>query len=189
MASLGRIRTVWTNVAGSPYYTNQWFLTDGTGTGMQSSCDAWTDYLNAVVDNMNGAMVCTVEADVPIIDSTTGTLTGNTTIAPEAVSLGGSADILPPTVQGLIRWKTGLVVAGRRLRGRTFLPGFLESLNQSNGTPSGTLVAAVNALTSTYISGTGAAPLVVYGPTHHAFSEVDSGDMWTQWASLRSRRD
>lgn len=189
MATLGRIRTVWTGVAGSPYYTNLWFLTDGSGTGMEDSCDAWTAFIDGISINMNTNMIFTVEPDVPLIDSASGVLTGSTTITPNAVDIDGTGDILPPTVQGLVRWTTGLVVAGRRLRGRMFLPGFLEGLNQSNGTPSGTIVSAVNSGLSTMLSAMDVAPLVVYSPTHGAFAEVDGANMWTQWASLRSRRD
>lgn len=189
MASLGRIRTVWGGVAGSPYYTNLWFLTDSGGTGMEDSCDAWTAFIDSLSVNMNTLMTMTVEPDVPIIDSTTGVLTGSTTITPNAVDLDGGGDILPPATQGLFRWTTGFVVAGRRLRGRTYWPGMLEANNTSSGQPSGALTASVNGALATFLAAADVAPLVVYSPTHHAYASVDGGNMWTEWASLRSRRD
>jgi len=189
VAILGRIRTVWGGVAGSPYYTNLWFLTDAGGAGMEDSCDAWTAWMDSLSVVMANNMTMQVEPDVPLIDSATGGLVGSTVITPNAVDLDGGGDLLPPTTQALIRWTTSLVVAGRRLRGRFFMPGMLEANNDPSGVPSGSLVASVNSSAATFIAACDQAPLVVYGPTHHAFAEVDGGNMWTKWASLRSRRD
>lgn len=189
MATLGRIRTVWGGVAGSPYYSNLWFLTDAGGAGMEDSCDAWTAWIDSLSVNFNTLMTFVVEPDVPLIDSTTGILTGSTTITPNAVDLDGGGDVLPPATQGLVRWTTGAVFAGRRLRGRLFLPGMLEANSTAAGDPSGALVASVNSSVATFIAACDQAPLVVYSPTHNGFASVDSGNMWIKWASLRSRRD
>ena len=191
MATLGRLRTVWSGVAGSPYYTNLYFLTDATGTGMQDSCDAWTDLIDAFSTSLATSLVPTIDADVPLIDSTNNTLTGSTTVSGATVDCDGGGDLMPPATQGLIRWRTDAVVAGRRLRGRTFLPGMTEGDGNAGGAVLPALKVSMDGyLATTFIPATqAAAPLVVYGPTHFAFSEVVSGDMWEQFAVLRSRRD
>lgn len=191
MAILGRLRTLWGGVAGSPYYTNMYYLTDAGGAGMQDSCDAWTDLIDAFSTSLGTSMTVAIYPDVPLIDSATGILTGATTVSGAVVDPDGGTDLLPPATQGLLRWQTAAVVAGRRLRGRTFLPGMTEGDTNAGGSVLPALVSSMNGyLSATFLPAVAAAaPLVVYGPTHHAFSEVTSGNMWTEFAVLRSRRD
>jgi hypothetical protein len=188
MAILGRLRTVWAGVAGSPYYTNIHFSTDIAGTGAQVFCDAWTDFLVAHQTNFLDAMTCVVDNDVPLISDVTGELVGAANVFPDAVNPSGGGEALPLFTQGLISLETGAVVAGRRLRGRIFLPGMQETNSTSAGVPSGTLVAAINSSFESFLGADGAA-MVVYSPTHHTAFSVVTGTMWNQWAILRSRRD
>lgn len=188
MATVGRMRTVWTGVAGSPYYTNLHFLTNAVGNGLQDAAQAWADFLQAHTTNFVSDLTPVIEPDIPLIDTNTNTMIGSATVAPPAITTAGGGEALPRFTQLLIRLETGTIVAGRRLRGRIFLPGMQETLNTTQGVPSGTLIASINASLVTLLQQVDA-PLAVYGPTHFAYAEVNSATAWTQWAVLRSRRD
>lgn len=100
-----------------------------------------------------------------------------------------AGETLPWATQGLVRWRTGTYVAGRELRGRTFIPGWLES-ESGGGVPSPAAVAAMNAAGLQFL--TSAAPAggaVVYSPTHGVASAISAAQAWDRWAVLRSRRD
>jgi hypothetical protein len=45
-----------------------------------------------------------------------------------------AGETLPWASQGLVRWRTGVYVAGRELRGRTFIPGWTEA-SSGGGVP------------------------------------------------------
>jgi len=189
MAILGRVRTVWTGVAGSPYYTNLYFLTDSGGGDLQTAVDAWTAFLDANDTNFTADLSLAVEPDVPLIDSTTGLLVGNATVAPSTVTPAGGGEKLPLFTQALVKTTTAIIANGRRVRGRIFLPGMQETNNTTDGVPSGALVAGINSSFATFLAAAEPATLQVFSRTHFVTGAVNDGSMWTQWSVLRSRRD
>jgi hypothetical protein len=91
--------------------------------------------------------------------------------------------------QGLIRWRTGVFIAGRELRGRTFIPGATES-RSANGRPDSTYITTAETAAQDLLDNAAlGAALVVYSVTHRQVELVQSRSVWGQWAVLRSRRD
>lgn len=187
MASLGLLRTVWTGVAGAPYYSTMAIVADDPGN-ITTCRAAWLAFLGDQASNIDARLTANLDVDVPIIDSLTGALIDSETIAAGGVAMTGAGDILPSTTQALCRLRTGFVVAGRRLRGRLFLPGQTEANNTSAGLPSSGLRADVDAALAVLVGAT-AGDWVIYSRTHRAYASVNEATMWPEWAVLRSRRD
>lgn len=199
--SLIRVQTLWTGVAGSPYYTNLYVIGPNSTNNGNTCADAWRVFLASLTATLRTGMVAQIDPELIEFDETTGNVTGagNTIQAPVAFS--GAGDVLPPSNQLLIRWTTEGIVHNRRVRGRTNLPGALESHNSGTGTPLpvvGTPVqSGLNAFLAT-MSGRmriWAQPFVADpenpdNPTRPGSAHaVESASIAPYWAVLRSRRD
>lgn len=103
----------------------------------------------------------------------------------------GSAGTTPVAnaAQGLIRWLTPDIVAGRRIRGRSFVPGMSDNVNangQVNATGTGDLQSCGGVLITSAVgfgiwhrpqSGTGG-----------SFHEATAAVAWNEFAVQRGRR-
>lgn len=187
MALLGLIRTVMTGVAGAPYYTTTVALSDGPGS-IDQVADALQAFWTDQASNIDNGCVAVIQSDVPIVESTTGVLQGAEAIGDRTIGMSGAGDPLPATTQALCQLRTANVVAGRRLRGRMFLPQQTEANNTASGIPSAALVGDVNAALTAMIAASGG-KWVVWSRTHGTYGVIQTANMWSQWAVLRSRRD
>lgn len=187
MSGIREFRVRWDGVAGAPYWST--FRQTAVGTlSAQAFGNEVLAFLGDVAGNMTNAIAATLLNDVPVIESTTGQLIGAETIDGDEVIGSQTGEALPRTTQGLVQWFTGQVIAGRRLRGRMFLPGFTETQNAPGGVPASALVVGMNTAITDFI--TAVSPdFVIYSRTHFSGASVTSGTLWTEWASLRSRRD
>lgn len=85
------------------------------------------------------------DTSVVQLNQTTGqAIAAFTGSAPAAVTFTGSGDPLPFQTQALVRYGTGVFIRGRRLVGRTFVPGLLESVSTSGIGPSSALQNSLN---------------------------------------------
>lgn len=188
MASLNRIRTTWRGVAGTPFYSNHYFVDDATLATAQDAVNAIGTFWSSLAGNISALLNYTVEADVARIDSVTGELLGNWTALNVTGSGTNAGEYLPGQVQGIVRWETSTVVAGHRLRGRTFIPGPTEPLSVAPGVP---VVGYSDALTinaNAVIADAGNV-MVIWSPTHGEYRPVTGATGLRYWATLRSRRD
>lgn len=189
MATISRLRTVWTGVAGAPYYTNLYFdgVTDSASAA--AALDGWGDFIDTFKSNFVAGMIANIEGDLLQYDDTSGTLTGSVATTGRSITCTGGGTLLPRQAQLLVQWRTGIVVAGRRLRGRTFLPGQQETLNDAGGVPSSALVSSMQAGLQGFIDLPAPPHMVVWSRTHGVSSNALQATVWNQWANLRSRRD
>lgn len=177
-----RIRTVFTGVPGSPYLSNFYFDT-GTVGDASAAAAAVYDFWNAVDSNMVNTMAWNIEDDVALFTNPE-TIAGWETVAGGNGAGLVSGDSLPWSTQLLIQWSTAVVFNNRRIRGRTFVPGFVESQN-SAGVPVLSLRDAVEDAADAMV-GSG---LVVASRASNTFVPITGAAVWSQWAVLRSRRD
>jgi len=187
VTSILRIRTAWTGVQGAPYLSTHYF-TRVDSSSAASAADAVAALWDGLADTMQEAVDWTVEGFAAVIDDTTGALTGLDPISGGNSGSGtASASLNPLVSQGLLRLQTSAVVSGRILRGRTFLPGSVESYN-ATGAPEAGYISAVNAAFDDLMA-VPDAELRIYSRAHNTSAVVVSGSCWDQWAALRSRRD
>lgn len=182
---MARVRTVWTGVAGTPWYTNHYF-NPATVDATDLTSDVG-EFWSSIVDQITGGVQGTVEAGVAIINPVDGEISA--VLAGEEQNFAGAnvAGATPPAVQGLLRLETGAYVGGRRIRGRMNIPRVPAT---SVGTDSGPtdayradIIAAAEALLAAQPS------WCVWSKKNGNVAEIDSVSVWEQFAVLRSRRD
>lgn len=196
--TLLRVQTVWTGVAGSPYYTNLYCIGPLSTNNANDMATAWHTFLNSLTAQLHAPMVATIGPEILEFDETTGIVTGAGTTVQTPVTMTGSVDALPPANQALLQWQTNGIVHNRRVRGRTNIPGCMENQSDPNGKPSsliGTpLLSGAQAYLTT-MSGrariwaqpfAGTATNPARPGSQHAIAGVSVAPYW---AVLRSRRD
>lgn len=197
MATLARVRTIFTGVAGTPWYSNQYFNATGAGIPIQPMVDAVNDFWTALRASIQSAVTWQVQGEVALIEDTTGNLVGLENVTGLGNTGSAADDALPWQTQLLIRLNTSNFIHSRRLRGHIYVPALGEG-NNTAGVPSSALRAAADAAAEALIADV-EAPLVVYSrkfagtPNNPArvgsFASVDSAEVATKWSVLRSRRD
>lgn len=181
-----QIRTVFGGVSGTPYVSTM-FFSDALGLSTQDAVDAVGTFWTSMSGPMIGAATWETESDVRVVDPDTGEVTGIVTTTPHSGAGGsGSAEPLPWSSQGLIRWHTGLFVGGKEIRGRTFIPALPEA-DSVAGVPLAAWRTAADAAAAALIAD-GDSTFLVYSRKHRQAEGVISGSSWSQWAVLRSRR-
>lgn len=178
-----RVRTVWSGVAGQPYYTNMYFDTSpGTAEG---AVDAVAAFWTACGDVIQNGVRWTVEGEVLDI-TTNGTITGVVSVD-GATGLGEVAgNFLPTANQLLVQLRTGAYAGNRAIRGRIFIPGQTEN-NTSGGDPStGARQVAQDAAEDLIAGSPG---FGVWSRKNGLIVGVTSASVWNKYAVLRSRRD
>lgn len=141
--SLVRVQTLWTGVAGSPYYTNLYALGPLTTNNGNDLATAWRTFLNSLASVLTLGMTAQIDTELLEFDETTGTVTGAGSTSQAAVNFTGAGERLPPANQLLLRWGTAGIVHNRRVRGRTFIPGIREADNDGNGAPAASITTPV----------------------------------------------
>ena len=102
-----------------------------------------------------------------------------------------AGEVLPTTLNGLIRWATGNVVAGRQLKGRTFVPAPVEAENTTGGVVNAAYITGVGTAISALLGAANAELVIWSRPTPERLGShgtVIGGTVWQQWAVQRGRR-
>lgn len=181
-----RVRTVFTGVAGSPYYSNLYFTQEG-GTAAQARAAVntfWEANKALITSNLKWS----IENEVPLVDQVSGDVVGVDSDATSYVSQGTRSDTpIPYSNQVLARLRTGVYLGGKEIRGRIFIPGFTQISQNSDGVI-GSAAAGVATNLNALIANANA-QLVVWAKSKGTYAVVNSGSVWNQFAVLRSRRD
>lgn len=182
-----RVTTRIDGLGGSPGYSRQHF----GFTGEESEDDAVLAVdavlaMWAALDNgIYVGVTMTVEPEVQVIDPVSGNITGVFVVDSTPVVGTSSDNPLPWAIQGLMQLRTGVYRAGREVRGRIFVPGMTEAVNDL-GRPTTTGRDILNAGGAALLAeGTGL-PVVLSGGEAVPVTSITA---WSQWAYLGSRRD
>ena len=185
VGNLYKVVQVATGVAGSPYYITGYF--DATFGTAQQAADAWRAFLAPASTGYRTGLTFSAMTEVGIVDASTGDLTGLTPVTLAAMSMIGGTDPLPAATSLLIRWRTGQYTNGKEIRGRTNIPGMLETFS-TNGLPDSALTGAWQTRATALLASANARH-VVYSKKNFGACVTTAGSPWSQWAILRSRRD
>lgn len=183
MVSVRRIRTVFTGVAGSPWYVNMHFTSAGASTP-QDQVQAVLDFWTAEKTYLNQGLRATVQGDVAEVDVATGKQTGVISTTGGFVDMAATAAALPTVNQALIRLRSSAYVNGRQVQGRIFIPGLSFSCIE-NGKVKPAFAASLTTQATALIT----AGLAIYSKTGSLVSTVASASVWQEFSVLRSRRD
>lgn len=180
-----RVDTVTTGLGGAPFYTRL-FFGDTTGTPA-GAVGLVFDFWSTLAPKIDNALTMTIDGIVTVVDEGTGMITGTISTGSSSTVVGTDAGLqTPEATQGLISWRTGSYVNGREVRGRTFIPGPTQS-SVTNGEPAAAYQTALEAGAGILWAGT-EARFGIYSTTNHVFRAAVSGQAWTEFAVLRSRR-
>lgn len=171
---------------GPAVMTNYWQASEDA-TGAAAVRSALNTFLTAIGPSIHSGSVLSLEPELDIVDPGSGQVTATVPVSALSVTCSAAGNLLPRNVQGLIRWRTGFFAGGREIRGRTFVPGVKDGSNV-NGVPSTGYVAALTSAATT-LAADSAAELSIWSRKAGAVAGVSSGEAWTQFATLRSRRD
>lgn len=185
MPNMYRVRTVFTGVAGTPWYSNLYFdVSQSTPLSSQEAAFAFWGTLQGFIDN---SLTYNVEGSVATVRSEDGELTDIAGL-PDALQAGlGTGESMSRALQGLIRASTSNFAGGRRIKGRVFVPGLTETSNEE-GRPAPALLTAMNNAGDGLISDADS-QWVVWSKKNGTMNAVVSASAWTEFAVLRSRRD
>lgn len=182
-----RVRVQFTSViGGSPYLATHYFTGDDDQSGADAAVVAVGNFWGAVDAIMDSEVSWTTVPEVAVLDNA-GVLQGILATTPQSGVGAVTGGSLPLASQGLIRWITNGFVGGRRLRGRTFIPGLTTNALNNGRLASGsqtTLDTAAEALIADVNT-----TLAVWSKTNSLSFPVVSATVWNELASLRSRRD
>lgn len=161
-----RVRTTISGWSGGPGLGTQYFVTPLQDAAAALRCatyvhDLWATALSGMFVN---SVALTVQPEVDVLDSATGAITNTFSVAPPAVVAGaGGPNIAPPALAALLKLGTDTFVAGRRVRGRSYLSPLADGVIGLDGE---ILPAIAN--------GKGAVLEVMNAAT-------EPGDLWVVW--------
>jgi len=178
-----RVRTIFSGVQGAPYYSNLYF----GDTASASACvTAVATFWNDIDSVISTAIAYTVQGTVVTMDPITGDIISSEDVGGNNGFGTDAGELMPFATQALVRWHTGEYINGREVRGRCFIPGMTIVSDQS-GVLLTTNRSVIQSGVDTLI-GAGQ-NMLIWSKTHGETRLVTTGDVWEQFAVLRSRRD
>lgn len=156
-------------------------------TDAQACVDAIAAFV-AAIDVFTSTSVTYFGAnEMEVLDQGTGQQTGTIAVTGYTQAGDDSATMLPPINQVLVRWVTDGFFSGRRLQGRTFLPGFCEDSNEPGGVLQSAVASAVTAGAKGLIDAD--VGFCIYSRKNFGAALVQDASTWTQFAIQAGRRD
>ena len=150
-------------------------------------------FWDAIKGNLDEDLTINVEANPQQYVASTGALQRiYTAAAPASVVGTATGNSVPRASQGLVRWLTSDIVAGRMLKGRNFIPAIGTALVTDTGLLTPAAVTAIDAGAEGLITNSGGTLVVWHRPVNGAGGVthlVTSASVWDNFAVLRSRRD
>lgn len=124
MANVYYVTALWTGFTGSPGYSR--FAFDGLidPASLNSAGASIRAFFEAIKGSFLPTWTIQVQGAVPYYDAATGALVGESTMSTVPAATTGTATAGTPWANGagaMVAWKTGVIFAGHRIQGRTFL--------------------------------------------------------------------
>lgn len=184
-----RATAIWGTGPGTPYYTNMYYNGSTSGEAVFAH-SATVDLLTALQPHIVNDLAYTVLSEVAQIDPVSGDILATFVVPPVN---GVCSHVGAPAAwhtQGLIRWRTGVYVGGREIRGRTFVPGVPASY-MLDGNPSVSYLNNVLGVAQAHLANVdtvAAGGAAVWSPARGQSAAISTTSVWNRFAVLRSRR-
>jgi len=157
MATVYRVRAIWSGFAGAPGYSNFHFQDLTTDTARNAAGAAVKAFFTGMSGHLANTWSVTVQGEVTEWDMATGQLTGAANMSTVPTAQVGTATPAPYAGgSGMaVTWKTGLIYLGRRVTGRTF---FVPAVGvyEADGTLTSTAITTASNAAQALISAAGA---------------------------------
>jgi hypothetical protein len=157
----------------------------------QALADRCRTFFDAIKGLVAGTPTWTFPAETVELNVNTGQLEEVDQITAPANVVGSSSTAYSAPSGARIEWRTDAVVAGRRLRGRTFIVPLLAGAYDVQGTLSTATLTALNTAATNFrdTSVFTACQPAVWSRTHGILADITSSLTPDEAAVLRSRRD
>jgi len=199
MAVILRTSALVTGTSSTAALLSAWYLpatVGGSNTDATNCLAHFRSVWNVLAAKMITAATITYDSTTIAMEATTGVLTGAFVGTTPANSIGaGGSSPLPYQTQGLIAWGTSTVIAGRRLRGRWFIPYPDEGDNSGTpGAPSSSYTSQLQAgVTAMMVAPAGGALPVIWhrpapGGSNGGHGAITGGNARPYWCAQRKRR-
>lgn len=144
MASMYRVRSIWSGFSGAPGYTNMYFgTTDPLLAGATQACTDVRAFWQACVSVFPDDVQINVEPNVQIVEDSTGLVEDELSTTATAAVNGTSGAAYAAPCGASIEWRTSQFVNGRRVKGRSYLVPLVSTSYETDGT---LIAAALTAL-------------------------------------------
>lgn len=179
----------WTTPGGSGRST---IYTRPTGDP-QTITNSIRTWAGLICQGLSNQVSVTPGSEVRRLDVNSGMLTGVFSVTPGTTIPGNvSQQPVADANQVMLRWGTGTIVNGRRLVGRTFLPGLPVGSLSGGNIAAATVTDFGNKANALVTALAGTAPLVVWHRPVNFTGGSDAlttgGTCWSEVAVLRRRR-
>ena len=187
MAPIMRHRTTWTGFVGGPGVTTLYW-----DAATAVNLPAWNAFLLAIQARFPTVVTWQSQNQGDVLESTTGVISGSWSGPAQAAVSGTAVGTYGAPIGMVVNWRTAGVVAGRRVRGRSFLVPMSGNSVDNDGSIIAAALTTVRGALATFQAA--AAPgLQVWsrpegggGGSNHT---VTSADVPDKTVVLRSRRD
>src|SRR4029453_13013983 len=187
MTNILRQVALWNGFPGAPGDTT-WYFAGGTTTNVVQM----RNFFAAIASLLPSSVTVQVQNTGDVVTAETGVATGSWSQASAAVVTGTAGGGYSGPSGVVMRLETGVFVAGRRLRGRSFLVPMAGSIQDTNGTVAATPLGTLNTAAAAAVTASGTSWLVWHRPvggSGGSVSPVTSAGIPDKIAVLRSRRD
>lgn len=164
------------------------FYADEAATGVTA---ALKTFYSSISDELGQGLAVNYPSSGDIIDSGTGAIVGTWTDTPQSPTGGNLSDAPVMGVGARVEWITGVVLNGRRVRGRTFIVPLAKSRFEGPGMLTSGCVSTLQSAASALVAATDLRIWSRPGPTPGAMGGsalVVSAAVPDQVSWLRSRR-
>lgn len=143
----------WTTVTGKGGLSVLNFGTEGSVALLSGTI---MNALNGLAPALHGSTTARPRSEIRLIDEASGDLIGTESFGATTTVTGSSSEprVVPDLCQGLVTHLTGVVRAGRRVKGHTFVPGMADDRNVDEGELSAPMVNALLAFGAQLRGGT-----------------------------------
>lgn len=163
------------------------YFDNATGTTQQAVTAVGT-FMNSWQAQVSTALNWASEPEVDFLNESTGQLQSTVTTTP-FTGVGTQAGARISSVnQVLLRLFTDTISNGRQVRGRLFIPGFVEATNNVAGEPESASLTPINAAATTLINDPNV-NWVLWSRKNGIAPAITLASCWSKYAVLRSRRD
>lgn len=133
------ILTHWNTAAGSTFLSVMYMAAGNTLASQRAALSTFWNVVDGILDN---STTWQIDNEARVLDDATGVLTALRTDATNYGGTGGvTGEQVPDVAQVLFKWNTGIILGGRFLQGKTYVPG-LSNGNMVNGNLSTGIAAA-----------------------------------------------
>lgn len=188
---VGEYRIVWTTPGGGTGYSVLHMIAPLNQTAANQIAARVHTFISTLLSYMPNEVSAIGDSELRVLNQFTGELEGVFAVATGAGGVGSDNAAYNRAAGARIDWQTGIVVAGRRIQGRTYVVPLGTGAFDSNGLVSAPGIAALAAAGNALRTGlqTDGGNLVVWSRTTGATAPVTGVTIPPKGAILRGRRD